>query len=552
MINIEIAQINPIVGDLPYNLQKIQGSWDAAAPETDLIIFPEMAICGYPPEDLILKPFFMKQIMKNVVTLVNNSKNCDCAILLSTPWSQGGHIYNAVHLIAHGDIIATRMKHHLPNYGVFDEQRIFTPGALPDPIDFKGLKLGVMVCEDMWHKDVASHLAAQGADILITPNASPYEADKKQERRDIARARVNETGLPLIYVNQVGGQDELVFDGSSFIMNADLSLTANAAQFKEDTISATFTKTQSGQWSAASTDITKPYNDLEAIYQALILGLRDYINKNNFPGVLLGLSGGIDSALSAIIATDALGPDKVHCVMMPSKYTSDDSRKDASAQAQILGLKLDTIPIEPAVSAFNDILAPHFSDKTNDITFENIQPRTRGLILMALSNASGHMVLSTGNKSEMAVGYATLYGDMCGGFNVLKDIYKTQAYDLANWRNQNVPSGALGGNGEVIPARVITKAPTAELKDNQTDQDTLPEYSELDKILKHLIEEDLSINEITKLGHTPETVERIWKMLDRAEYKRRQAAPGVKITSRAFGRDRRYPITNHFVNIIEK
>ena len=417
---------------------------------------------------------------------------------------------------------------------------------------FRGIKLGILICEDMWFPDVADNLKKKGAEILVVPNASPFDSRKNDIRSNYARKRARETGLPLIYVNQTGGQDELIFDGLSFILRADGQPILQGKEFEEGIYHDILTENAQGQWFAATQTINQPYEQPESIYQALMTGLRDYITKNNFSGVLIGISGGIDSALSATIAVDALGPEMVHGVFMPSRFTSQDSLEDAKALAKNLGIHLDNISIENPVQAFGEILKPHFTSETPSITFENIQPRTRGLILMALSNATGYMVLSTGNKSEVAVGYATLYGDMCGGFNVLKDIYKTEVYELSNWRNTHRPKSALGPIGAMIPARSITKAPTAELKDNQTDQDTLPPYDELDGILNCLIEEDLGVDEIVNRGHDRETVARVWKMLDNAEYKRRQAAPGVKITTRAFGRDRRYPITNHFVNIIEK
>lgn len=529
-LNIALAQINPIVGNLEYNAAKIIDYWRRTDKTAALVVFPELTICGYPPEDLVLKPSFIEQCDSAIQTLATQSKGFKSAALIGAPIVRDGKTYNAVHLIENGEIKSTTLKYNLPNYGVFDEQRIFAEGPLPAPIEFRGRKLGVMICEDMWFPDVTAHLKEQGADILIVPNASPFESDKEDMRMNFAKDRAREAGLPLFYVNQVGGQDELVFDGGSFIIDGHGTLKFEGAHFEE------------ALYDLSSQSI--PDNSLEeTLYRALVLGLKDYIEKNNFPGVLIGLSGGIDSALSAVIAADAIGADKVHCVMMPSQFTSQDSLDDAEELAKNLGLELDNISIEQPVAAFNDILGDHFDDDTPATTFENIQPRSRGLILMALSNASGKMVLSTGNKSEMAVGYATLYGDMCGGFNALKDLYKGQVYALSRWRNEG---------GEVIPERIITKAPTAELKDNQTDQDTLPEYDELDAILRCLIEEDLSLEDIVARGHERATVARIWKMLDRAEYKRRQAPPGIKITSRAFGKDRRYPITNHFVNLISK
>lgn len=527
-LDIALAQINPTVGDLDGNADKILDMWAQA--NGDLVVFSELTVCGYPPEDLILKPSFIEDCNKTLEVIAAKSAGFASGAIIGAPMEKDGDIYNAAYLIERGEIKAVTAKHHLPNYGVFDEQRIFAEGRLPDPIEFRGVKLGVMICEDMWFPNVARVLKDKGAQVLIVPNGSPFESDKEHARMDYAKARVSKTSLPLIYVNQVGGQDELVFDGGSFIMDESGSVTFEAPHFEE----GIFTQDDDSTPNTA--------ND-ETIYRALVLGLKDYVEKNNFPGVLIGLSGGIDSALSAVIAVDALGADKVHCVMMPSQFTSQDSLDDAQQLADNLGVRLDNISIEQPVGAFNDILAEHFDDNTPSTTFENIQPRSRGLILMALSNANGKMVLSTGNKSEMAVGYSTLYGDMCGGFNALKDLYKGQVYALSRWCNRD---------GEVIPERIITKAPTAELKDNQTDQDTLPEYDELDAILRCLIEEELGVDEIVSRSHDKATVQRVWKMLDRAEYKRRQAPPGSKITSRAFGKDRRYPITNHFVNNVEK
>ncbi len=535
-LHITLAQINPTVGDLACNLGKIRKIRDNAPDNTDLIVFPEMVVCGYPPEDLVLKPFFLDKIEESIQSLVQESANHKAFMLISTPWRIDGKIYNAVHLIGDGEIQNTILKHNLANGGIFDEVRIFESSALASPVDFKGHKLGVIICEDMWSPDAAEKLKSDGADLLISINASPYEIDKDHLRQEQARARINETGLPLIYVNQCGGQDELVFDGASFIMNTDGEITEQLAEFEEEIRHVT---THSD-----SAPLNKKELNINAqIYKALTTGLRDYISKNNFPGVLIGLSGGIDSALTAAIAVDALGKAAVHCVMMPSKYTSQDSLDDAKECAKNLGVHYDIISIESAVDTFEEELTPHLNKGTPETTHQNIQSRCRGLILMALSNSTGKMVLSTGNKSEMAVGYATLYGDMCGGFNVLKDVYKTQAYDLSRWRNEQEL---------IIPERIITKAPTAELKENQTDQDSLPPYEELDDILHCLIEKDLSASEIINKGHKAETVQKIWHMLERAEYKRRQAPPGVKITSRAFGRDRRYPITNGFMKMIEK
>jgi NAD+ synthase len=550
-LHVSLAQMNPIVGDLDYNYKKITGIWSAVPKNTDLVVFPEMAVCGYPPEDLILKPAFLKQVELYVDKIVKFSKGKSSAAIVPSPCVIDGNTYNVMHLIEDGKIVTTQAKHHLPNYGVFDEQRVFTAGALPTPVKFRGFKLGLMLCEDMWWPEVAKHLKKKGAELFVVPNASPYEIGKDNTRRRLAGYRVDETKLPLIYVHQVGGQDELVFDGGSFIMNGNGTIVLEGTQFAEDTFHFFLERNEGGIVFSGVTSSPISFGETEEIYQALILGLRDYIGKNKFPGVLIGLSGGIDSALSAAIAVDALGPEAVRGVMMPSMYTARESIKDAQALAKNLGIKMETISIEETVDIIHAALGGHLKG-ANSVTFENIQPRARGLILMALSNASGKMVLSTGNKSEMAVGYATLYGDMCGGFNVLKDVYKTQVYDLSKWRNAHRPHGAFGPSGLVIPKNTITRAPTAELKPDQTDQDTLPPYETLDAILQFLVEEELDVEDIVRKGFDRDTVLKIWGMVDRAEYKRRQAPPGIKITRRAFGRDRRYPITNHFLKTVSK
>jgi NAD+ synthase len=430
---------------------------------------------------------------------------------------------------------------------VFDEKRVFTPGPLPGPINFRGIRLGVMICEDMWTSDAAECLAETGAELFIVPNGSPYEDGKFDTRTNLAVARVTEFALPLIYVNQVGGQDELVFDGASFVLNRDRSLAVQMPSFTEAMAITRWQRTGDG-FRCDEGRRDAPADRLEAIYQAMVLGLRDYVNKNRFPGVVLGLSGGIDSALSAAVAVDALGPERVRCVMMPSRYTSQESLDDAAECAQLLNVRLDSVSIAPTVDAFDGMLSPLFEGREPDTTEENIQARSRGIILMALSNKFGHMVLSTGNKSEMSVGYATLYGDMCGGYSVLKDVYKTTVFALSHWRNQQLPAGAMGPEGRVIPENIITKPPSAELKPDQTDQDSLPPYDDLDDILNGLVENEESVDDIVARGHDRDTVKRIEHLLYIAEYKRRQAPPGVKISRRAFGRERRYPITNRYRN----
>jgi NAD+ synthase len=545
-INIAIAQINPTVGAIAANAARVHAARaEAALAGADLVVFGELVICGYPPEDLVLKPAFQRAVEAAVEDLAAVTTDDGPAMLIGAPWLVDGTLYNAALLLEGGEVAAVRLKHQLPNYGVFDEKRVFASGPLPGPIAFRGVRLGVMICEDMWYGDVAECLDESGAEIYVVLNGSPFEADKQDDRLNFAVARVTESNLPIIYVNLVGGQDELVFDGGSFVIGADRSLRAKAPEFEEELLITEWR--QAGEsWVCEAGPIAKGLEISDAIYRALVLGLRDYVGKNGFPGVLIGLSGGIDSALSAAVAVDALGADRVHCVMMPSPYTSQESLDDAAECARLLGIKLDSVNIGPAMAAFDEMLAPLLNDHAADTTEENIQARSRGLTLMALSNKLGYMVLSTGNKSEMSVGYATLYGDMCGGYSVLKDVYKTTVYALTRRRNEVRPKDCLGPEGISVPENIITKAPTAELKHDQKDQDTLPPYDELDAILKHLIEEDMAMEDIVAQGFDQATVHRIWRMLDMAEYKRRQAPPGVKTTRRAFGRDRRYPITNGF------
>jgi NAD+ synthase len=544
---ITLAQLNPTVGRVDANLDKLrEARRKAAADGADLILTPELYACGYPPEDLVLKPMFIDQVRDAVHALAAETADGGPAILLGAPWRSEGKLYNAILLLDAGKVVAERFKHDLPNYGVFDEKRVFDAGPMPGPINFRGVRIGVPVCEDIWKPDVVECIAETGGEILLVPNGSPFEGGKDDRRVNLAVARVVESGLPMVYLNQVGGQDELVFDGGSFVLNADRDLACRMPSWREDVVTTHWTRGKDG-WHCERSEITGAEGELEATYLAMVVGLRDYVNKNGFPGVILGLSGGIDSALSAAVAVDALGPDRVHCVMMPSPYTSGDSLEDAALAAELMGTKLDEVSIGPSMEAFSTMLGPHFEGTDSGVTEENVQSRSRGVTLMALSNKFGSMVLSTGNKSEMSVGYATLYGDMCGGYSVLKDVYKITVFALSRWRNENVPEGVLGPDGPMMPDRIITKPPSAELKPDQTDQDTLPEYEVLDAILEHLIEKETPFDDIVADGYDAEIVMRVWRMLDRAEYKRRQAPPGVKITPRAFGRDRRYPITNAFV-----
>ncbi len=542
ILTVAIAQINPTVGDVGGNADLVRGAC-AEAKDADLVVFGELTISGYPPEDLVLKNAFINNVEDTIKSLADETSVGGPAVLVGAPWRVDGLLYNAALLLEGGSIKDVSLKCELPNYGVFDEKRVFTAGPAARPVDFRGLRLGVMVCEDMWTDTVSNNLAAAGSDILVAINGSPFEVNKCDERRQLATARTKATGLPLIYVNLVGGQDELVFDGASFVMDRDGNIPVQAKSWAPVVVPTRW-RQSGGLWSCREGDRQAPSGRLEAIYRAMSTGLADYVEKNGFPGVVIGLSGGIDSALSAAIAVDALGPEKVHCVMMDSPHTSDQSIEDAAATAEFLGVRMDRVGIKPAMKAFDGMLDETFRDYPADVTEENIQARIRGLILMAISNKLGHMVLTTGNKSEMSVGYATLYGDMCGGYSVLKDIYKTDVFALSVWRNQNFPSGAFGKSGPVMPERVITKPPSAELRANQTDQDSLPPYEVLDPILEYLVEDDGSVGEAAGRGFDTELVRRIWNMLGRAEYKRRQAPPGVKITRRGFGRDRRYPLTN--------
>jgi NAD+ synthase len=545
-LNIALAQLNPTMGDVEGNAAKLLAARaESARLGADLVVPGELVISAYPPEDLVLKPAFQEACEAAAKRVVAATADGGPAVLITTPWREDGKLYNAALLADGGKIQSARFKHDLPNYGVFDEKRVFAAGPMPGPMVCRGVRLGVPICEDIWTPDVPECLMESGAEILVVPNGSPYESDKQDQRVELSIHRVAETGLPLVYVNQVGGQDELVFDGASFVIGGDKKVAAMLPGFAE---SIALTKWRRGNngWTCAEGPMAAPVRGLDAIYHAMVLGLRDYVNKNKFPGVLLGLSGGIDSALSAAVAVDALGPDRVRGVRLPSPYSSDHSLDDAAETGRLLGMRVDTVAIEPAMKAFDQMLRQLYNDKPADITEENIQARARGVALMALSNKLGHMVLTTGNKSEMSVGYATLYGDMCGGYSVLKDVYKTTVFALSHWRNQHPPDGGLGPKGRAIPERSITKPPSAELKPNQTDQDTLPEYDKLDDILQSLVEHEMSPADIAKRGHEPATVARVQRMLDLAEYKRRQAPPGVKITRRAFGRDRRYPITNAF------
>jgi len=545
---IALAQLNPVMGDIDGNLARVRKA-RAQAGGADLILFSELFITGYPPEDLVLKPALQAEARAAVEALARDTADGP-AVLIGAPWVEDGRLYNAFLALDGGKVADRTFKVDLPNYGVFDEKRVFTPGPAPMPMTLRGVRLGVPVCEDIWTASVCAALAQGGAEMLVVPNGSPFEAGKEDLRLALAASRVRETGLPLLYLNQLGGQDELVFDGASFVLNADGAVALAMPGWEEKLAISEWSRDAAGKWICAPGDKFAPESRESQVYHAMMLGLRYYVNKNRFPGVVLGLSGGIDSALSAAVAVDALGPLRVKCLMLPSRYTSRDSLEDADACARLLGVDYGTIEIERAVEAMDKTMWPMFASApaagNTDTTAENIQSRLRGVMLMAMSNKFGHMVLTTGNKSEMSVGYATLYGDMCGGYNVLKDIYKTEVFRLSHWRNANSPAGALGPQGRVIPERIIEKPPTAELRANQTDQDSLPPYDILDGILECLVERECSFEDTVAHGFDPATVKRVEHLLYISEYKRRQAPPGVKISSRNFGRDRRYPITNAF------
>jgi NAD+ synthase len=548
---IAVAQLNPIVGDVAGNLACARKARAQAARErADIVTFSELFIAGYPPEDLVLKPAFQAACRAAIEALARETGDGGPAVLIGVPWLEDGKLYNAYALLTGGRIEAIRFKVNLPNYGVFDEKRVFTPGPVPGPVNFRGVRLGIPVCEDTWtdwgdYENVVECLAETGAELLIVPNGSPYWRGKSDIRLNVSVARVTEVGLPLIYVNQVGGQDELVFDGASFALNADRSIAFQLPAFRETIVTTQWSRID-GVWRCAKGPVAAAEQPDEADYTACMLGLRDYVGKNRFKGVVLGLSGGIDSALCAAMAVDALGHERVRCVMLPFRFTSQASRDDAAAIAMALGVQYDVVPIESAVHGLEAALAGVFGGAPRDVTEENLQARARGTILMAISNKLGLMVVTTGNKSEMSVGYATLYGDMNGGFNPIKDLYKTEVYRLARLRNGWKPDGALGPNGVVIPEYVLTRAPSAELREDQTDQDTLPPYDVLDQILARLVEHEESTATIVAAEFDRDTVMKIERMLNLAEYKRRQAAPGVKVTLKNFGRDRRYPIVNRF------
>lgn len=549
ILRIAVAQLNPTVGDVAGNLAKArEARSDAARQGADLVLFTELFIAGYPPEDLVLKPAFLAACENAVQEVVRDTADGGPGVIIGTPLKRKSGIHNAIVVADDGKVLAERFKIDLPNYGEFDEKRVFEAGPdMPGPVNFRGVRIGVPICEDIWGElGVCETLAESGAEILLVPNGSPYYRGKVDVRQQVVIRQVIESGLPILYANQLGGQDELVFDGASFAIGADKSLAFQMSQFEEALVVTTWRRGEEGGWACIEGPTARIPEKEEADYRACMLGLRDYVNKNGFKNVVIGMSGGIDSALCAALTVDALGEERLRAVMMPYRYTSADSLTDAEACARALGCRYDVVPINEPVEGFSHALTQLFEGTSEGVTEENLQSRARGTILMAISNKFGSMVVTTGNKSEMSVGYATLYGDMNGGFNPIKDLYKMQVYALSRWRNANVPPSGLGPSGEVIPVNIIDKAPSAELRPDQTDQDSLPPYPVLDDILECLVEHEMGVDDIVKRGHDRETVARIEHLLYIAEYKRRQAAPGVKITKKNFGRDRRYPITNRF------
>jgi NAD+ synthase len=544
-LSITLAQLNQSVGDIGGNAAQMLSIREQAG-KVDLVAFPEMQLIGYPAEDLVVKPALIERAQAELERMAAVTNDGGPGMLVGSVFVRDGALHNGVAVLDGGRIAAVRFKHELPNYGTFDEKRLFTPGPLPEPVLFRGAMLGLPICEDIWHPDVCRHLADFGAGMFVCINGSPYEIEKDVLRIEgVAKRRAADTGLPLAYLNRVGGQDELVFDGASFVVNGDGRVAMQMTDWEEQVTRTNWTRTARG-WNCDRGEIATLADHPEDIYAAMVLSLRDYVNKNGFPGVVLGMSGGIDSAACAAIAVDALGPDRVWCVMLPSRYTSQESLDDARTCAEALGCRYSTIPIQPAVSGFDAMLADDFADTKVDLTEENIQSRIRGVTLMALSNKFGPMLVTTGNKSEMSVGYATIYGDMAGGYNPLKDAYKMTVFAVSEWRNRHKPKIGLGPDGEVIPPNILVKPPSAELRPDQKDEDSLPPYPVLDKILLGLVEHEESVEQLVADGFDRDTVARIERLLNLAEYKRRQAPPGVKLGSRNFGRDRRYPITHKF------
>ena len=545
-LKIALAQLNPLVGDVIGNVDKLISVRSKLDDSVDILVAPELYISGYPIDDLVLREDFLDLVDKGLENLAKATKDCKSSIIVGAPRKEKNTIRNSVFVIENGEISTFRDKYELPNSGVFDEQRIFTSGNLSGPVNIKGVRIGIPICEDIWKENVIECLAESGAEIIISINASPFTLSKNNERLSVVISRIRENELPLVYLNRYGGQDELVFDGNSFALNDDGSICLSCKSFEHDISIINFRKDK--KWIGKG-DIIKSSTKYESLYKALVLGLRDYVKNNKFPGVILGMSGGIDSALVASLAVDALGPQNVHAVMMPSPYTSNESLNDAKEALNFLDVEYNELNIEDSMKIVDktllDFKGPDFKI---GITEENIQSRLRGLLLMALSNRFGYMLLATGNKSEYAVGYATLYGDMCGGYAPIKDVWKTDVFELCKWRNNNYSSFFLGPNSKVMPDNIINKPPTAELRDNQKDTDSLPDYNILDEILRSLVEKELSVQNIVSKGFNETEVKKVSRLLSIAEYKRFQSAPGPKVTDKAFGRDRRFPLTSGFSN----
>ena len=546
-IKIALAQLNPIVGDVKGNINKLIKIRNDLNNSTEIIVVPELYVTGYPIDDLVLRNDFLELVQNEINNLAKHTSDGKAAIIIGAPRKENKTIRNTVYVLDNGKVLSFRDKYNLPNTGVFDEQRIFSPGTLSGPVKVRDVLIGLPICEDIWNETVIECLCETGAEIILSINASPFTTKKIDQRISVAASRVLESKLPLIYLNRVGGQDELVFDGSSFCLSHHGKLKIQLKDFQEQTLEIDLKKT-GNNWEFRE-NINTVSSSIESLYKSLVISVRDYVNNNGFPGVVLGMSGGIDSALVAAIATDALGPSLVKAVMMPSPYTSKESLEDAKLASSNLGINCSYLDIKNGMDTIDKILLDFNAPKVDvGIAEENIQSRIRGLLLMAISNKYGSMVLATGNKSEYAVGYATLYGDMCGGFAVIKDVWKSDVFKLCKWRNLNKSSEFLGPIGEVIPNRIITKAPSAELREDQKDTDSLPEYDVLDVILKKLVEENLSLEQIVSQGFDMNDVKKISMLLSRSEYKRFQSAPGPKVTEKAFGRDRRYPLTSGFRN----
>ncbi len=542
---ITLAQLNPTVGDISGNVAKaLAAHQKAATAGADLLALPEMFLTGYQTQDLILKPAFQADAAARLAQL---AKDCadGPAMAIGAPLVENGLLYNDYFLLQDGKVNVVARKHHLPNEDVFDEQRLFESGAISGPFNVNGVRIGAPVCEDAWHQDVTETMAESGAEILLIPNGSPYRRNKHDLRIGLMVSRVVETGLPLIYLNMVGGQDDQVFDGGTFVLNASGDLAVQMPVFEENITTVEFTRAKNG-WQAVQAERDIHGDEWEQDYRCMVMALRDYMAKTGFEKVLLGLSGGIDSAIVATIAVDALGPQNVRCVMLPSEYTSQDSLDDASNVAKALGCELNTVSIAAGRAAITKTLAPLFEGMDADVTEENIQSRLRGLLLMAMSNKFGSMLLTTGNKSEVAVGYATIYGDMAGGFNPIKDLYKTRVFETCRWRNNNHHDWMMGPAGQVIASNIIDKPPTAELRDNQKDSDSLPEYAVLDAVLEALIDHDKSVADVVAMGHDRALVKRVEHLIYISEHKRFQSAPGTRLTLKAFWLDRRYPIVNRW------